>query len=174
MRPVRGCLSPGFSFSFCGRGNLGPAFGSPVFCSARFARPKQPRSPPLFQSSLNVQRDGGHHTSSHPGSFLNADGAPKVLSCNWESATATPVHAGGPITSYFVEAFGNDWSSPALDPMAPDYRTVPDYRHLQRVCERQAVVTSNEETRRAFEEMGEEYRKMAEFLEQKLKEQQRN
>ena len=58
--------------------------------------------------------------------------------------------------------------------MAPDYRTVPDYRHLQRVCERQAVVTSNEETRRAFEEMGEEYRKMAEFLEQKLQAQQRD
>jgi hypothetical protein len=58
--------------------------------------------------------------------------------------------------------------------MAPDYRMVPDYRHLQRVCERQAVVTSNEETRRAIEEMGEEYRKMAEFLEQKLQAQQRD
>jgi hypothetical protein len=56
--------------------------------------------------------------------------------------------------------------------MAPDYRTVPDYRHLQRICERQAVVTSNEEARRALEGMAEEYRKMAEFLEHKLKEQQ--
>jgi hypothetical protein len=58
--------------------------------------------------------------------------------------------------------------------MAPDFRTVPDYRHLQRICERQAVVTSNEEARRALEEMAEEYRKMAEFLERKLQEQQRH
>jgi hypothetical protein len=56
--------------------------------------------------------------------------------------------------------------------MAPDYRTVPDYRHLQLICERQVRVTSNEETRKAFEELGEEYRKMAEFLEHKLQEQQ--
>jgi hypothetical protein len=58
--------------------------------------------------------------------------------------------------------------------MAPDYRTVPDYRHLQLICERQVLVTSNEETRKAFEEMAEEYRKMAEFLEHKLQEQQRH
>jgi hypothetical protein len=73
----RGCHSPSFSFGFCGRGNLGLAFGSPVFCSARFVPPEQPRGPPLFQPSLDVQRDGRHHTSSPPGSFLNADGAPK-------------------------------------------------------------------------------------------------
>jgi hypothetical protein len=54
--------------------------------------------------------------------------------------------------------------------MAPDYRTVPDYRHLQRVCERQAVVASNEETRKALEDMAEKYREMAEFLERKLQE----
>lgn len=58
--------------------------------------------------------------------------------------------------------------------MAPDYRTVPDYRHLQLICERQAVVTSTEEARRALEEMAEEYRKMAELLEHKLQEQQRH
>jgi hypothetical protein len=57
--------------------------------------------------------------------------------------------------------------------MAPDYRTVPDYRHLQIISERRGVVTSNEEARRVLEEMGEEYRKMAEFLERKLQEQQR-
>jgi hypothetical protein len=55
--------------------------------------------------------------------------------------------------------------------MAPDYRTVPDYRNLQLICERQALTTSNE-TRKAFEEMAEEYRKMADFLEGKLQEQQ--
>jgi hypothetical protein len=49
--------------------------------------------------------------------------------------------------------------------MAPDHRTVPDYRHLQLIYERQAFVTSNEEARRALEGMAEEYRKMAEFLE---------
>jgi hypothetical protein len=71
----RGCHSPGFSFGFCGRGNLGPAFGSPVFCSARFVPPEQPRGPPLFRPSLDVQRDGRHHTTPPraPGSFLNAD-----------------------------------------------------------------------------------------------------
>jgi len=58
--------------------------------------------------------------------------------------------------------------------MAPDYRTVPDYRHLQLVCERQAVVASKEEVRRAFKNLAEEYRKMAEFLEQKLQEQQKH
>jgi hypothetical protein len=57
--------------------------------------------------------------------------------------------------------------------MAPDYRTVPNYRQLQLVCERQAVVASSEEARRTLEEMAEEYRKMAEFLERKLQEQQR-
>ena len=56
--------------------------------------------------------------------------------------------------------------------MAPDYRTVPDYRHLQLICERQAVVTSNKEARRALEDMAEKYRKMAEALERKLREQQ--
>src|ERR1700745_1089033 len=35
----------------------------------------------------------------------------------------------------------NDWPGHALCPMAPDYRTVPDYRHLQLICERQAVVS---------------------------------
>jgi hypothetical protein len=54
--------------------------------------------------------------------------------------------------------------------MVPDYRTVPHYRHLQLICERHALGTSNEETRKAFEEMAEEYRKMAEFLEHKLQE----
>jgi hypothetical protein len=58
--------------------------------------------------------------------------------------------------------------------MAPDYRTVPDYRHLQLICERQALVTSNEEARRALEDMAEKYRKMAEALERKLQEQQRH
>jgi hypothetical protein len=58
--------------------------------------------------------------------------------------------------------------------MAPDYRAVPDYRRLQLVCERQAVVTSNREARRALEDMAEEYRKMADFLERKLQEQQRH
>jgi hypothetical protein len=58
--------------------------------------------------------------------------------------------------------------------MAPDYRTVPNYRQLQLVCERQAVVASSEEARRTLEEMAEEYRKMAEFLERKLQEQQRH
>jgi hypothetical protein len=62
----------------------------------------------------------------------------------------------------------------ALDRMAPDYRTVPDYRHLQLVCERQAVVASNEEARRAFKNLAEEYREMADFLEQKLQEQQKH
>lgn len=58
--------------------------------------------------------------------------------------------------------------------MTPDYRAVPDYRHLQLVCERQAVVTSNREARRALEDMAEEHRKMADFLERKLQEQQRH
>jgi hypothetical protein len=58
--------------------------------------------------------------------------------------------------------------------MAPDYRVVPDYRRLQLVCERQAVVTSNREARRTLEDMAEEYRKMADFLERKLQEQQRS
>jgi hypothetical protein len=58
--------------------------------------------------------------------------------------------------------------------MAPDYRTVPDYRHLQLLCERQAVVTVSNEARRTLEEMAEEYRKMAEFLERKLHEEQRH
>ena len=58
--------------------------------------------------------------------------------------------------------------------MAPDYRAVPDFRHLQLVCERQAVATSNHEARRALEDMAEEYRKMAEVLECKLQEQQRH
>jgi hypothetical protein len=48
---------------------------------------------------------------------------------------------------------------------------VPDYRHLQLVCERQAVIASSHEARRALEDMAEEYRKMAEFLERKLQEQ---
>ena len=63
---------------------------------------------------------------------------------------------------------------PLLGLMAPDYRTVPDYRHLQLICERQAVVTDSNEGRRALEEMAEEYRKMAEFLERKLHEEQRH
>lgn len=58
--------------------------------------------------------------------------------------------------------------------MAPDYRTVPDYRHLQSICERQAVATSNDEARKAMEEMAEEYRKMADTLERKLQEQHRH
>jgi hypothetical protein len=58
--------------------------------------------------------------------------------------------------------------------MAPDYRTVPDYRHLQLICERQALVTSNKEARTALEDMAEKYRKMAEALERKLQEQQRH
>jgi hypothetical protein len=45
----------------------------------------------------------------------------------------------------------------------------PDYRRLQLVCERQAVVTSNREARKALEDMAEEYRKMADFLERKYK-----
>jgi hypothetical protein len=56
--------------------------------------------------------------------------------------------------------------------MAHNYRTVPDNRHLQLICERQALVSSNEETRKAFEEMAEEYRKMAEFLQRMQQEQQ--
>jgi hypothetical protein len=68
----------------------------------------------------------------------------------------------------------NDWPGHALCPMAPDYRTVPDYRHLQLICERQAVVSVSNEARRALQEMAEEYRKMAEFLERKLQEQQRH
>jgi hypothetical protein len=51
---------------------------------------------------------------------------------------------------------------------------VPDYRHLQLECERQAFITSNKEARRVLEEMAEEYRKMAEFLERRLQEQQRH
>jgi hypothetical protein len=58
--------------------------------------------------------------------------------------------------------------------MATDYRMVPDYRHLQLECERQAFITSNKEARRVLEEMAEEYRKMAEFLERRLQEQQRH
>jgi hypothetical protein len=69
-------------------------------------------------------------------------------------------------------ALGTIGSARDLCLMAPDYRTVPDYRHLQLICERQVRVTSNEETRKAFEELAEEYRKMAEFLEHKLQEQQ--
>lgn len=65
----------------------------------------------------------------------------------------------------------NDLPSRALCRMAPDYPTVPDYRHLQRICERQVVITSDDEARRALEEMAEEYRKMAEVLERKLQEQ---
>ena len=58
--------------------------------------------------------------------------------------------------------------------MAPDNRTVADYRQLQLTCEQQALVTINKEARRALEGMAEQYRKMAELLEQKLKEQQRD
>jgi hypothetical protein len=58
--------------------------------------------------------------------------------------------------------------------MAPDNRTAPDYRHLQLICERQAVATSNEEAQRALEEIAEQYRKMAERLEHKLQELQRH
>jgi hypothetical protein len=58
--------------------------------------------------------------------------------------------------------------------MAPENRTVADYRQLQLTCEQQAVVTINKEARRSLEEMAEKYRKMAELLEQKLKEQQRD
>ena len=57
--------------------------------------------------------------------------------------------------------------------MAPDYRTVSDYRHLQLICERQAAATGTNEARRALGEMADEYRKMAEFLERELQEQQR-
>ena len=53
-------LSPGGCFRLCRRGKLRPAFRSPVSL-ARPVRPEQPSGPPLFQSSLNVQRDGGHH-----------------------------------------------------------------------------------------------------------------
>jgi hypothetical protein len=52
--------------------------------------------------------------------------------------------------------------------MAPDNRAVPDYRHLQLICERQAAVTGTNGARRALEEMADEYRKMAEFLEREL------
>jgi hypothetical protein len=55
--------------------------------------------------------------------------------------------------------------------MAPDYRTVPDYRPLQLICERQAAVPGTNEARRALEEMADEYRKMAEFQERELQEQ---
>jgi hypothetical protein len=61
--------------------------------------------------------------------------------------------------------------------MAPDYRTVQNYRHLRLVWERQAVAPSNEEARKALEDMAKEYRKMAEeyrkvaeVLERKLQE----
>ena len=57
---------------------------------------------------------------------------------------------------------------------APMVATHRDYRYLQLVCERQAVITSLKEARRALEEMAEEYAKMAEFLERKLQEQQRH
>jgi hypothetical protein len=53
---IVGSLSAG-GCRLCRRGKLGPAFRSPV----SLARPVQPSGPPLFQSSLNVQRDGGHH-----------------------------------------------------------------------------------------------------------------
>jgi len=53
------------------------------------------------------------------------------------------------------------------------HRTVPDYPHLQLICERQAAVTGTNEARRALEEMADEYGKMAEFLERELQEQQR-
>ena len=74
----------------------------------------------------------------------------------------------------FVGTLGTIGSGRTFCLMVPDYRTVPDYRHLQLICERQALATSNEETRKAFGEIAEEYRKMAEFLEHKLQEQQRH
>lgn len=52
--------------------------------------------------------------------------------------------------------------------MALNYQTVADYRHLQLVCEQQAIITNHKECRKALEEMAEEYRKMAEFLERTL------
>ena len=69
---------------------------------------------------------------------------------------------------------GNDRRGHALCRMAPDNRTAPNYRHLQLICERQAVATSNEEAQRALEDIAEQYRKMAERLEYKLQELQRN
>jgi hypothetical protein len=33
----------------------------------------------------------------------------------------------------------------------------PDYRHLQVICERQAILTSNEEARKALEDMADQY-----------------
>jgi len=70
------CLSQaGFSFGFCGRGNLGPVFRPLFLCSGWLLRAEKPRGPPLFEPSLNVQRDGGHRKISSPGV-----GAPKVLS----------------------------------------------------------------------------------------------
>jgi hypothetical protein len=51
--------------------------------------------------------------------------------------------------------------------MATDYQTASDYRHLQLLCEQQAVLASHKEARIALEEMAEEYRKMAEFLERR-------
>ena len=85
------------------------------------------------------------------------------------------LHTVRPLAAFnFIWSAGNDRPNRALDRMAPDYRTVPDYQHLQLVCERQAVVASKEEVRRAFKNLAEEYRKMAEFLEQKLQEQQKH
>jgi hypothetical protein len=40
-----------------------------------------------------------------------------------------------------------------------------DYRHLQRLCERQVGVTGNPETRKALEDLADEYRKLAEAME---------
>jgi hypothetical protein len=42
------------------------------------------------------------------------------------------------------------------------------------MCERQAALTSNEEACKVLEDMAEEYRKMAEFLQRKAREQERH
>lgn len=42
------------------------------------------------------------------------------------------------------------------------------------MCERSATLTSNEEARKVLEDVAEEYRKMAEFLQRKAREQERH
>lgn len=64
------CFSPaGFSFGFCGRGNLGP-FRPLFLCSDWLLRAEKPRGPSPFESSLDVQRDGGHRKNSSPPGFV--------------------------------------------------------------------------------------------------------